>query len=215
MPSLTRRLARNVSIVIVVALIILAAGALTWKARTGSSQEQPQLVNLDPPKVAPDPAAIVNGTPVRGYFVDLKVANGASLATAIQDVIDIELEEQASKRLGLRVTKAEAVEWLKAIEDNWKTLPPKLRKENEASLIAQGLPTKDLYKDPVIVEQMGVPGITGVRLRQFLAEQAGVAMNDLNGRQKAYDDFIAEERAKATIIDCRTEDCSAAGANSD
>ncbi|MGB2695901.1 MAG: hypothetical protein WBD55_12065 [Dehalococcoidia bacterium] len=200
---------------VTLALVLVAGGILTWRVTTGRSQQEPQLINLNPPKVLPDTAALVNGDPVSGQFVDIAIDQGMTADEALQSAIDQQLAIQAGARLGLTATTQEAITWLKELEADWKDLPPEYQAEKDALLAAQGWPPSKIYEDPLVIEQFGIPSVTISKLRKYATEQAGVGEHDLPGMNAAFDAFMAEERAKATIVDCRTEDCSAAATASE
>lgn len=187
-------------------LILVASGIVIWQATAGESQSTPETINFDAEQIAPDTIALVNGEPVSVRLVDIMVAGGTAQEDAFDYAVDQQLLIQAGERLGLTATTAEAIQWLKDVEASWQDAPQETKEEIEAGLIAAGMPTSDLWRDPVVIGKLGVPAATIVKVRRHIADQAGV---DVLEASAAIEEFLEQERARATVIDCRTQDCAA------
>ena len=187
-------------------LALAASGVIIWEAATGETQSTPETISFDAEKIAPDTIAVVNGEPVSGRLVDIMVAGGTEEQDAFDLAVDQQLLLQAGERLGLTASTAEAIQWLKDAEASWQDAPEETKQEIEAGLLAADMPTSDLWRDPVVIEKLGVPAATIVNVRKHIADQAGV---ELLLASDAIDAFLEQERADAVIIDCRVQDCSA------
>ncbi len=53
-----------------------------------------------------------------------------------------------------------------------------------------------------------MPTVTLLNARRYIAEEANADPRDLIASQAAVAAFLEQERSNATIVDCRTQDCS-------
>ncbi len=196
-----------VPIVILLLLLVTGGGVLAWRTATGQSQTTPETIDFDAPRVAPDTVAIVNGEPVSGRLVDFAVAAGGDADYTLENTIDLLLLRQAGERLGLKATTLEAIEWLDNLEASWEGpgLTPERRAEIDAILIAQNLPISGLSSDPLVIEKLGIPTVTILNMRKYIADEAGI--DTWHNAGNAIVAFLDQERTNAIIIDCRTETC--------
>lgn len=190
----------------VLVIAVVAVAVLAWQATTG--QMEPQTVDFEAPQVVPDPVALVNGDPISGRLVDIAVNQGSSVEYALDYGIDQVLLLQAGERWGLTGTTEEAIEWLRTVEGSWEGISPETRAEFEAIMIAQGLPVSNLSGDSYLIEELGVPTVTVLNARRYIAEEANADPRDLIASQAAVAAFLEKERSSATIVDCRTQSCS-------
>ena len=94
------------------------------------------------------------------------------------------------------------------MEGSWEGISPETRAEFEAIMIAQGLPVSNLSGDSYLIEELGVPTVTVLNARRYIAEEANADPRDLIASQAAVAAFLEKERSSATIVDCRTQSCS-------
>ncbi|MGB2695902.1 MAG: hypothetical protein WBD55_12070 [Dehalococcoidia bacterium] len=168
------------------------------------------------PKVSPDTLMIVNGEPVSGWLADIIIGNGGTSERAFEETLRQVLIVQAGKRLGLTATEEEAVAFLKKEEASWANDSAEERAKHDALQIAQNLPTSEIWRDPEEMKRWGIPMVTMLKVGEYVNKHADrhevIPGTGIFEPDTAMSDFLAQERANATIIDCRTEDCSAAAA---
>ena len=157
------------ALIVAVVVAAIAGGVFALRA---TSQEKPA-IDLNPQNVGADPV-IVNGEPLSGKFVAIYEANGGSRAAAINLGIEQILLTQAARRLGLEATDEEAAEYARGLEAGWDKLSEEQRREVDAVLIDQGLPTSNIVANADVLEY-GRLAKTTINMRNFLLERLAVA----------------------------------------